>query len=338
MSKKQFHPDDEIKMPIGGLDKRMLFGVQGMYLRQIEDEFDVRVVSRGETLSVYGKKDAIQRVHDLLKIMIDQINRGGTLSQQSLRYAIDIVRKDERLLKVGDLNNQILVNKHHQPIVPRSEGQRRYVKAIFSNDMVFVIGPAGTGKTYLAVACAVRQLKDGFIDRIILVRPAVDAEESLGFLPGDIEAKISPYLRPIYDALYEMLPRPQMERYLIDGTVEIAPLAFMRGRTLNNSFIILDEAQNSTTGQMQMFLTRLGMNSKTIITGDITQIDLKDKSRSGLVQVQSVLKGIPSISFTYMDQSDVVRHPLVQDIVLAYERFNKKKNMHRNDLSENDDN
>jgi len=302
------------------VDQRVLFGPKSMYVQTIESTYDVRIVSRGENIQIYGTSDAQNSVRELFKILIDQINRGGVLTEQGLKYAIDLISRKDVESNVN-LDDKLIITKHNLTIRPRSDGQRKYVQGIFENDLIFTIGPAGTGKTYLAVACAVRMLEENRVDRIVLVRPAVEAEEQLGFLPGDLKAKVDPYLRPLYDALYEMLPQNKMERYIRVGAIEVAPLAFMRGRTLNNSFIILDEGQNTTIGQMKMFLTRMGMNSKVVVTGDITQIDLKPQIKSGLIQVQEVLKNIKGIQFVYLGKADVVRHSLVQEIVYAYEKY-----------------
>ena len=306
-----------------GIDQRQLFGQSGAFVKEIELEFPVRIVARGDEIQIYGEEKPALQVKELFEDMIQHLASGGIVSEQMLQYAIRMIKGEEAAAVPDD--DRIIMTNRHVPIRPRSEGQKRYVQAIFSSDLVFAIGPAGTGKTYLAVACAVRFLRERRIDRIILVRPAVEADEKLGFLPGDMKEKVDPYLRPLYDALYEMFPRGQVERHIETGIIEIAPLAYMRGRTLNNSFIILDEAQNTTIRQMKMFLTRLGMNSKTIVTGDVTQIDLPDKSMSGLVNAQGILQDIPGIEFIYLTERDVVRHPLVQEIILAYDRWEKSK-------------
>ncbi|RKZ30604.1 phosphate starvation-inducible protein PhoH, partial [bacterium] len=248
-----------------GIDQRQLFGQSGAFVKEIELEFPVRIVARGDEIQIYGEEKPALQVKELFEDMIQHLASGGIVSEQMLQYAIRMIKGEEAAAVPDD--DRIIMTNRRVPIRPRSEGQKRYVQAIFSSDLVFAIGPAGTGKTYLAVACAVRFLRERRIDRIILVRPAVEADEKLGFLPGDMKEKVDPYLRPLYDALYEMFPRGQVERHIETGIIEIAPLAYMRGRTLNNSFIILDEAQNTTIRQMKMFLTRLGMNSKTIITG-----------------------------------------------------------------------
>jgi len=306
-----------------GIDQRQLFGQSGAFVKEIELEFPVRIVARGDEIQIYGEEKPALQVKELFEDMIQHLASGGIVSEQMLQYAIRMIKGEEAAAVPDD--DRIIMTNRRVPIRPRSEGQKRYVQAIFSSDLVFAIGPAGTGKTYLAVACAVRFLRERRIDRIILVRPAVEADEKLGFLPGDMKEKVDPYLRPLYDALYEMFPRGQVERHIETGIIEIAPLAYMRGRTLNNSFIILDEAQNTTIRQMKMFLTRLGMNSKTIVTGDVTQIDLPDRSMSGLVNAQGILQDIPGIEFIYLTERDVVRHPLVQEIILAYDRWEKSK-------------
>ncbi len=305
-----------------GVDQRQLFGQGGAYVKEIELEFPVKIVARGDEIQIYGEAKDAQMVKALFEEMIQHLASGGVVSEQTLQYAIRTIKGESGIAPLED--DRVLITARRVAIRPRSEGQKRYIDAIFSNDLVFAIGPAGTGKTYLAVACAVRFLRERRIDRIILVRPAVEADEKLGFLPGDMKEKVDPYLRPLYDALYDMLPHNQVERYIETGVIEIAPLAFMRGRTLNNSFIILDEAQNSTIRQMKMFLTRLGINSKTVVTGDVTQVDLPDKSMSGLINAQKILEGIPGIAFVYLTERDVVRHPLVQEIILAYDRWERR--------------
>ncbi|RKZ25252.1 phosphate starvation-inducible protein PhoH [bacterium] len=313
-----------LKVSTLGVDQRQLFGQRGAYLKEIELEFPVKIVARGDEIQIYGEKEPSQLVKELFNDIIQHLASGGSISEQTLQYAMKMVKGEKDSQPSLD-DDRILMTNRRIAIRPRSDGQKKYMDAIFSSDLVFAIGPAGTGKTYLAVACAVRFLKERRIDRIILVRPAVETDEQLGFLPGDMKEKVDPYLRPLYDALYDMLPRGQVDRHIETGVIEIAPLAFMRGRTLNNSFIILDEAQNTTVRQMKMFLTRLGMNSKTVVTGDITQIDLQDKSMSGLLSARSILDGITGIEFVYLSDKDVVRHPLVQEIILAYDKWEKKE-------------
>jgi len=313
-----------VVVELGNVDQRQLFGPGHIYAKELELEYPVKLVARGEELQIFGETEAAHKVKEIIEQMIDHLNSGGILTEQALEYAIHTVKRD-KVPPSLDSDDRILVTNRHEPIQPRSSGQERYIRAIYGNDLVFAIGPAGTGKTYLAVACAVRALKERHVDRIILVRPAVEADESLGFLPGDMKEKVDPYLRPLYDSLYDMLPPARIEKLIHEGTIEVAPLAYMRGRTLNNSFAILDEAQNTTTRQMKMFLTRLGLNSKAVVTGDVTQIDLPHERTSGLVHVQKVLEDIEGIAFVNLDDTDVVRHKLVQDIILAYERIEREE-------------
>ncbi|RKZ25481.1 phosphate starvation-inducible protein PhoH, partial [bacterium] len=246
-----------LKVSILGIDQRQLFGQRGAFLKEIELEFPVKIVARGDEIQIYGEKEPSHKVKELFNDIIQHLASGGSISEQTLQYAMKMVNgNDDSKPSLDD--DRILLTNRRIAIRPRSNGQKKYMDAIYSSDLVFSIGPAGTGKTYIAVACAVRFLKERRIDRIVLVRPAVETDEKLGFLPGDMKEKIDPYLRPLYDALYDMLPRGQVDRNIETGIIEIAPLAFMRVRTLNNSFIILDEAQNTTVRQMKMFLTRLG--------------------------------------------------------------------------------
>jgi phosphate starvation-inducible PhoH-like protein len=298
-----------------------LFGQLNRNLNYIKEQFPrVKIIARGERILIEGEEAEL--VRDLLDRLLDIIADNHVPSLDEVRYLVEKAKEGADL--EGVLSDVIQVTHWGEEIRPKTLGQRRYVQAIEQNDIVFAIGPAGTGKTYLAVAEAVAHLKRGKAGRIILTRPAVEAGEELGFLPGDIQAKVNPYLRPLYDALYDMLSSEELARYRGDGRIEIAPLAFMRGRTLNNSFVILDEAQNTTHTQMKMFLTRLGFHSKVVVTGDITQIDL-ERGKSGLVEVQHILKGIEGIAFVYLDKSDVVRHQLVRRIIEAYELAEGKK-------------
>ena len=267
------------------------------------------MVARGDELKLSGEKDAVAEAERTFRNLLTTIRRGGQLSLTELEHA--------------DLGT-ITPERESDPVLPRraqpkTSGQRRYVRAIQRSPITFGIGPAGTGKTYLAVAMAVQALTDRKIKRIILTRPAVEAGERLGFLPGDLQAKIDPYLRPLYDALYDMLQGDRMDQLMDQGTIEVAPLAFMRGRTLNDAFIILDEAQNTTQEQMKMFLTRMGFNSRVVVTGDVTQTDLPGSVSSGLTVAEQILKGIEGIEFLYFTEQDVVRHPLVARIIKAYE-------------------
>ena len=304
------------------IDPRVLFGQNNTNLLLIESKFTVKIVARGDTILIEGARHDVENVVNVFDDMMSRIHQGQDLSERYISYAIDMVIEEGRG-PAGELDprNNGLGSKM---IAPRTVGQKQYIKAIEAFDIVFSIGPAGTGKTYLAVGQAVAELKAKRKKRIILVRPAVEAGESLGFLPGDIKAKVDPYLRPVYDALHELLPADRITKLIELGVIEICPLAFMRGRTLNNSFVILDEAQNTTVAQMKMFLTRLGEGSKAIITGDVTQIDLDKKIPSGLVRIQKILTGIKGISFVYLTSKDVVRHRLVQEIINAYARYESK--------------
>lgn len=308
-----------------GIDQRLLFGQNDHFLRIIESSFLTKIVVRGDTISLDGEPDEIDQIIRLLQDFVTRIKQKDFLSEQYVLYAISIV-KDEGFGPANQIStSELLTNSLKKVIKPKTIGQSLYVDAIAKNDVVFSIGPAGTGKTYLAVAMAVAELKAKRVNRIVFTRPAVEAGESLGFLPGDIRAKVDPYLRPVYDALYDMLQPDKTRKLLEVGIIEIAPLAFMRGRTLNDAFVVLDEAQNTTNAQMKMFLTRIGENSKAVITGDITQIDLEDRTKSGLVKVQKILKKIRGIEFVYLTEKDVVRHQLVQKIIIAYEKFEKNK-------------
>jgi phosphate starvation-inducible protein PhoH and related proteins len=293
-----------------------LLGPRDAHLRQIEKSFpDTRISARGNQISIMGPN--VTLVQSLVNDLVALLERGHQLDPASLDRVIAMVKADERPTEV--LTHQVLRGAKGRQVRPKTAGQKRYVDAIASNIITFGIGPAGTGKSWLAVAMAVQALQAKQVQRIILTRPAVEAGERLGFLPGDLMAKIDPYLRPLYDALYDMVDPEGAQKLLERGTVEVAPLAFMRGRTLNNSFIILDEAQNTTPEQMKMFLTRIGFGSKVVITGDRTQVDVPD-GRSGLVGLEKILDGIDQLAFVHLDATDVVRHRIVADIVAAYER------------------
>ncbi len=301
-----------------------LFGQGDRNLNAIEERFPVRFVSRGNELIIVGPPDEVGRVSRLLERLLSTLRSGNEITDQVLLHAMDLTQAgDEEPL--DDIYDDIIVTTARgRRITPKTRGQKEYLAAMRANPIVFGIGPAGTGKTYLAMAQANAALKSGLVNRIILTRPAVEAGEHLGFLPGDLQEKVDPYLRPLYDALYDIIGVNRFEKEMGRGVIEVAPLAYMRGRTLDDSFIILDEAQNTTPEQMKMFLTRQGFGSRVVVTGDITQIDL-ERGTSGLVQVQDVLQDIKGISFVYLTESDVVRHPLVTQIIRAYERYADEK-------------
>ncbi|HMQ68618.1 MAG TPA: PhoH family protein [Ignavibacteria bacterium] len=314
---------------LNGIDLLNLSGVNEENLNVIKDSFNSTIVLRGENIYLKGEAEEIKVIEKIFNELIFLQKRQGEITKKDVKLVLDLVdSSDDRSKSIkqkfgftpNEINDVILSRKNDF-IKPRTRNQSEYFRLVKDNDIVFAIGPAGTGKTYLAVAFAVAALKDKEISKIVLTRPAVEAGESLGFLPGDLSEKIDPYLRPLYDALEDMLPKEKLESYIEKNIIEVIPLAYMRGRTLNNAFVILDEAQNSTTLQMKMFLTRLGPNSKSIITGDVTQIDLPKRDQSGLVQIQQILQNIDDISFLYFEKSDVVRHKLVKDIIDAYEKF-----------------
>ena len=301
-----------------------LFGKHDQHLRKIGEALGVAVVSRGEEIKVSGEEAAVGRAMRLFDDLLIVIRSGAPLRKDDVDYALRALQ-DPRLIQLRQVyEERIEVPSKRRFVIPRTPGQKAYIDAMRAHDIVFAIGPAGTGKTHLAMAMAVENLTKGEVSRIILTRPAVEAGERLGYLPGALEEKINPYLRPIYDALYEMMEIDMVQRYLDRGVIEVAPLAYMRGRTLNDSFIVLDEAQNTTTEQMKMFLTRIGFDSKAVITGDITQIDLPAEKPSGLIQAQGLLAAVPGIQFALFSGQDVVRHELVQAIIRAYEQDNHR--------------
>jgi phosphate starvation-inducible protein PhoH and related proteins len=301
----------------GGTHTVDLVGQRDELLRRIEGEFSSDILVRGNEITITGADDDAQRAATVFEELLTLLRQGHVLTAESVDRAVEMV-KAENGPKPSEVMGDTIVTTRGRPIRPKTAGQKRYVDATRKGTLVFAIGPAGTGKTYLAVAMAVKALRDKEVSRIILTRPAVEAGERLGFLPGDVAQKVDPYLKPLYDALYEMLEPGHFGRLAERGTIEIAPLAFMRGRTLNDSFIILDEAQNTTPEQMKMFLTRMGMRSKAVVTGDVTQIDLPEGQQSGLVAVQEILRDIGGLEFVYLDAVDVVRHKIVQEIVEAY--------------------
>ncbi|HXY55957.1 MAG TPA: PhoH family protein [Nitrospirota bacterium] len=290
-------------------------------LRLIENTYGVILHARGNKIQIEGEEKSVAKVEHLIKELAAMLEQGTISHKDDVNSAIHAYASDPSSSLKDIFQKAIPVSSRKRPVAPKNETQRRYIEAIKQHDIVFGIGPAGTGKTYLAMATAVSALLRREVSRIILVRPAVEAGEKLGFLPGDLYEKVHPYLRPLYDALYDMIETEKANKLVERGDIEIAPLAFMRGRTLNDSFIILDEAQNTTTEQMKMFLTRLGFNSKTVVTGDVTQIDLPSGRNSGLIEVQKILEGIEGIRFVYFTNRDVVRHKLVQQIIKAYERY-----------------
>ncbi|MGG3889299.1 PhoH family protein [Metabacillus fastidiosus] len=302
-----------------------LFGNNDVHLKRIEDELQVSIVTRGGAVYVQGEQSSVQLVDEMFKSLLTIIRKGINISERDIIYAISMARNGKLDQFENLYNMEITKNAKGKSIRVKTLGQSQYVTAIQKKDLVFGIGPAGTGKTYLAVVMAVNALKNGSIKRIILTRPAVEAGESLGFLPGDLKEKVDPYLRPLYDALHDVLGMEHTVRLIERGTIEIAPLAYMRGRTLDDAFVILDEAQNTTPAQMKMFLTRLGFGSKMVITGDATQIDLPRGVKSGLAIVREVLANIKGIEFIELEQSDVVRHPLVARIINAYEQIEDER-------------
>jgi phosphate starvation-inducible PhoH-like protein len=301
-----------------------LFGVQDANLKRIEEEMQVSIISRGETVVVSGSTENVQLVEEMLKKLLNIIRKNISISERDVVYAVQLAKKNSLEFFEDVYEEEIGKNVKGKTIRVKTLGQSQYISAIKKNDLVFGIGPAGTGKTYLAVVMAVNALKNGHVQRIILTRPAVEAGESLGFLPGDLKEKVDPYLRPLYDALHDVLGTEHTQRLIERGVIEIAPLAYMRGRTLDDAFVILDEAQNTTMAQMKMFLTRLGFGSKMVITGDISQIDLPKGAQSGLAAVSKILTNVKGISFVHLEQSDVVRHPLVGRIIQAYEQGDQK--------------
>lgn len=305
-----------------------LFGSFDENVKLIEREYGVSIVSRGADLKVVGDAEKVALAVRALNGLLTLINKGEAVTDQNVRYVISLVNEGNEDKLSSMTTDSICISAKGRPIKPKTLGQKKYVEAIQNNTVVLGVGPAGTGKTYLAVAMAVTAFRAKEVERIILTRPAVEAGEKLGFLPGDLQSKVDPYLRPLYDALYDMLGAENFARYQERGSIEVAPLAYMRGRTLDDSFIILDEAQNTTPEQMKMFLTRLGFRSKMVVTGDITQIDLPDGKRSGLSTVMRVLRDVDDIEIIKLGQKDVVRHRLVQDIIKAYEKYEEEKRKH----------
>ncbi len=304
---------------------RELFGRNNEHLTRVAEALEVSIGARGCRLEIGGDPAAASLAENVLSQLYGIVREGYPVFAPDVDRAISILSADHKARLRDIFLETVYITAKKRPITPKSPTQKEYVEAIRQNDIVFGIGPAGTGKTYLAMAMAVAAFTKGQVDRIVLTRPAVEAGEALGFLPGDLAEKVNPYLRPLYDALHDMVPFEKAAAWIQKGAIEVAPLAFMRGRTLNNAFIILDEAQNTTSEQMKMFLTRIGFNSRAVVTGDITQIDLPNSKGSGLVEVKEILKGITGIQFTFFSKRDVVRHRLVRDIIRAYEEMEAAK-------------
>ena len=315
----------EKKIIIDNVDMLSFLGYNDSNLKILEDRFSTTITARGETIILKGVIEEVEQLEKIFKEMVYVLNTSGKLSSNDVETILNLTIEGKEIVDDDEFDSIVLYTKK-DVIKARTAGQINYLNLARKNDICFAIGPAGTGKTYLSVAVAVSALKKGVVKKLVLARPAVEAGESLGFLPGDFREKIDPYLRPLYDALDDMIPSEKLRGYIEKRVIEIVPLAYMRGRTLNNAYVILDEAQNSTPMQMKMFLTRLGANSRAIITGDITQIDLPPKQVSGLVQAKNILLNVEGVAFAYFDKSDVVRHKLVKDIIDAYEKFNNTNN------------
>lgn len=309
-------------------ESAVIYGNLDENLRVLEEEFEAHLIARGENLRIQGTAEQVDLVRQVIEGMRIHVQSQDPIDHKRLHELIRMVKDRSGPLVREVVEDSIQVNGHNRRVKPRTSGQKRYLDAIRTNDIVFGIGPAGTGKTYLAMACAVNALLNRKVKRIVLARPAVEAGESLGFLPGDLYEKVNPYLRPLYDALYDMMEFEKVGRMMQQGQIEVAPLAFMRGRTLNDCFVILDEAQNTTREQMKMFLTRLGYESKAVVTGDVTQIDLPHQKVSGLIDAVNVLKGISGMEMVWLGRGDVVRHRLVQEIIRAYEEAESPEDSH----------
>lgn len=302
-----------------------IFGTYDSNIRKIEDEYKVSIVNRGDDVVISGEEGGVLKAKTVVNALINLAKSGQIIEEQNVNYIVSETN-DNNATQLNDINDDfICLTMNGRALRPKTLGQKKYVDSIRKNTIVFGVGPAGTGKTYLAMAMAITAFKNNEVNRIILTRPAIEAGENLGFLPGDLQQKVDPYLRPLYDALYEIMGAENFARNMEKGAIEVAPLAYMRGRTLDNSFIVLDEAQNTTPEQMKMFLTRIGYGSKAVVTGDTTQIDLPRGKNSGLIESTKILKNIEDIAICNLTNKDVVRHPLVQKIVAAYEKFEQKK-------------
>jgi phosphate starvation-inducible PhoH-like protein len=316
----------QISLDFSDIDlAQQLFGEHNNNLQRVAKATDATINARGNTVFIYGEKIAAALADNILKQLYGLLKEGYPIHTNDIDYAVRILSADDRVRLKEIFLDRVYITSKKNTVTPKSRAQKEYIEAIRNYDIAFGIGPAGTGKTYLAMAMAVSALSKGIVSRIILTRPAVEAGESLGFLPGDLAEKVDPYLRPLYDALHDMMRFEKVAMLMQKGIIEVAPIAFMRGRTLNDSFVILDEAQNTTTEQMKMFLTRIGFNSKAVITGDITQIDLPAEKASGLVETKNILQGIEGIKFVFFTKKDVVRHKLVQEIIRAYEELEVRK-------------
>ena len=317
--------DYTMLLDIDHISMQKLFGTNDAYIRKVEDEFGVSVINRDGMVKITGEKTHVKKVYHLLQELLEISTKGTEIEEQNVNYAVMMSKEDEDdgLLSMGE--DFICHTISNKPIMPKTIGQKKYVRAMRDNMIVFGLGPAGTGKTFLAMAMAITAFKNNEVSRIILTRPAIEAGEKLGFLPGDLQSKIDPYLRPLYDALYQIMGAESFQKNMEKGLIEVAPLAYMRGRTLDNAYIILDEAQNTTEAQMKMFLTRIGFGSKVVVTGDSSQKDLSAGTRSGLDVAVKVLSHVDGIAFCNLTSKDVVRHPLVQKIVKAYEEYENKQ-------------
>lgn len=302
-----------------------IFGTYDSNIRKIEDEYKVSIVNRGDDVVISGEEGGVLKAKTVVNALINLAKSGQIIEEQNVNYIVSETN-DNNATQLNDINDDfICLTMNGRALRPKTLGQKKYVDSIRKNTIVFGVGPAGTGKTYLAMAMAITAFKNNEVNRIILTRPAIEAGENLGFLPGDLQQKVDPYLRPLYDALYEIMGAENFARNMEKGAIEVAPLAYMRGRTLDNSFIVLDEAQNTTPEQMKMFLTRIGYGSKAVVTGDTTQIDLPRGKNSGLIESTKILKNIEDIAICNLTNKDVVRHPLVQKIIAEYEKFEQKK-------------